>query len=154
MRYLYVAHLTCFILSFLSWFLGFSGKAYFLSSFLDYACIVLYQGAIFYGQYAYFTPIADALVPTDVDCTGHKPAYLMWLEIEIATFYGFILAGVLYLFLATIFSVVVDKDNTIDVSKKTSTDFMEYVSFQYIWFCFYITMTVVSITVYTVEKNQ
>jgi hypothetical protein len=53
----------------------------------------------------------------------------MWLEIEIATFYGFIFAGVLYLFLATIFSVVEDRSALIDKSKRKSTDFMEYVSF-------------------------
>ncbi len=79
----------------------------------------------------------------------------MWLEIEIATFYGFILAGVSFLFLATIFSVFIsERDGIIDTTKKLTTDFMEYVSFKYIWYCFYVTLTVVSITVYIVEKNQ
>jgi hypothetical protein len=104
-NYLFIAHLTCFILSFLSWFSGFSG-AHFLSSFLDFAIIIFYQGSIFYGQYAYFTPLADSIIPDIEECSGvSKSAYLMWLEIEIATFYGFIFAGILYLFLATIFSV-------------------------------------------------
>jgi hypothetical protein len=110
---LQLSHLTIVLFQFLSTLLEFK-KIYTYSKLVDNLSLIVYLGAIFYTQSAYFSSSMDK------DCGAAAfPHLSRWYLIEILSFYSQIVSIILYLV-----SSVIYKTGTTYSADKKALDFI------------------------------
>ena len=118
-----------------------------ISNFLDWACVMAYQGAIFFAQSQFFIDVAP-----DSLCRTMMPTTYNWLLIEIAAFYACI-GSLAFFLLFSSFKNLKFNEAYLDLEMKKVQDYLIWSKNVYKYLGVYSMRFIVSIVVYILEKD-